>query len=1438
MALEVGFSGNGGHSDSDGLYRAVLSQISDAVLLTDDSGEFIFVGGNIESTFGCSESEIRSFGNIKNLFGELSDAVNPPADSGCRKNISAEVRGGTGAVHALLIDVKHVSIGEGTVLYTCRGVSASPEELRMLRSRLKTARELINAVPVPIFYKDAQGVYLGCNTAFEKLMGVSRECLIGKTVYEVSPDVLAAVYQSKDSELLRTRRVQVYESRLRDVHGRFHDVIYNKALFSRPDGEFFGIVGAIFDTTEHKRIVKALRESEQRFDIIAEAVQDVFWISSPDCDKIYYVSPAYEKVFGKSCGSLYSSPLSFLDVVHPEDRGRLLAQLGQRRVRWESEFRIIQPGGAVRWIHDRGYPVFDDAGRLCYLVGVAGDITERKDAEDALRESGKRLKSILDHSPQGIFIKDLQSRYTFVNSGIKKLFSRNHEKLEAKTSESLFEETVTDRYLRQEKAVLETLTPLTSEEDVPLPDGNRAILSNIFPLLNASGEPYALCGMVMDITERKQVENEKETMVEVLHLINSAKSTRELLKGIACFLEEKFGCDALGIRLKDGDDFPFAWTYGLSKEFLAAESNHERAGSRIEPDADNAPPGDYLCDGILRGCIDPALPTYTQNGSFWTNSVSELQESGTGKLKECRWLAQGYESLAMVPLKVGGDTLGLMQLGFCRPGRLTGRQLVLMERVANNLAVALAHRRAEEALQRAHDELALRVQERTAELMKSNSMLRALGSAQWHYIAGAHPTRFLGSLLEDILSLTDSDSGFIGEVLSGEGGRQYVRMHAFCGAGSTELSRDCVRPHDGLEFDLDTFFGTAIASGKPVISNDPAADPRCMGIPAGHPRLESFLGLPIHRRGELVGIIGLANRPQGYDEQLIQYLNPVVVRCGALVDAYRNEIRRKAAEEALRESEKRFRSIFDNSPLMMHSVDERGCLVGVNKKWLEETGYRQDEVIGRRIEETMIAEADRSEFAAGYYRLWRDGHLKDLTVQFVRRNGSVMNVLINSAITVDPKGHKIGIAVVENLTERKRAEEQIRKSRSMLRMVFDGISEPLLMLDRHNMVRMINRAAKDYYMLSRYSDAIGKPCYAGLLRKSAQCEGCEHPFSAIRGFEGTYERQSAMHPDRLEQVVVYSKQDESGETEATIVRITDITHAKILERQLVQNEKLASLGLLVSGMAHEINNPNSFISFNIPILRDYLQAMLPIVEAHAAQCPGFQLFGMSFPEFEKDIFKLLENMEHGSSRINATITRLKEFVRKREKPEREMVDIRQVIERSVALCLPEIRKKVKSFNVDIADGIPLIYADPESLEQILVNLLINAVHASDKEESTVHLRAIPGRNQLCRCAIEVSDNGCGMDEKTRQKVFDPFFTTKSPGLGTGLGLYVCHNLIEGLGGKIEVESRPGEGSTFRIILYEMGALKSGALTRVSPAAESNAAAPACIPGVSVNGHSE
>ncbi|RJQ60434.1 MAG: response regulator [Desulfobacteraceae bacterium] len=386
------------------------------------------------------------------------------------------------------------------------------------------------------------------------------------------------------------------------------------------------------------------------------------------------------------------------------------------------------------------------------------------------------------------------------------------------------------------------------------------------------------------------------------------------------------------------------------------------------------------------------------------------------------------------------------------------------------------------------------------------------------------------------------------------------------------------------------------------------------------------------------------------------------------------------------------------------------------------------------------------------------------------------------------------------IEERRRVEDQILKGKKLLQSVFDGISDPLMMLDASVTVRMLNRAAAEYFGADS-QDAVGRRCFTALCGQPAPCDSCPIPKAIKKGAAASYERKGLIAPNRLEQVVIYPLHEESVKGRSAIIRISDITDAKLMERQLMQNEKLVSLGLLVSGISHEINNPNNFISFNIPILRDYLGGMIPILEDHAKRHPDFEIFGMPYDEFRQDLFKLIENIEHGSSRINATVSRLREFSRRRDHSQKQQIDLASVIEKGIALCRSQIEKVTHSFEVKIPDRLPPVYADPEVIEQVTVNLLINAAQALDKAASWIRLEVtVEGRRQD-RIIIEVGDNGCGMDESIIEKIFDPFFSTKGTGEGnTGLGLYICQTRLEAIGGRIEVKSRPGIGSTFRVYL--------------------------------------
>jgi PAS domain S-box-containing protein len=272
----------------------------------------------------------------------------------------------------------------------------------------------------------------------------------------------------------------------------------------------------------------------------------------------------------------------------------------------------------------------------------------------------------------------------------------------------------------------------------------------------------------------------------------------------------------------------------------------------------------------------------------------------------------------------------------------------------------------------------------------------------------------------------------------------------------------------------------------------------------------------------------------------------------------------------------------------------------------------------------------------------QEGKAYAIDHRIIRRDGIELTVHEQGEVMYDDSGQPIRMfGTVQDVTERRQAEAQIRLNQLRLQVVFDGIPEPLVMVDRELRFKLLNRAALRYYQADSSEAVVDKYCYQVLKGLAAPCAGCEVPAAVSQGEFRLYERQGAGDPARLEEVFVYPLPNGTGQEGAAIIRISDVTEARMMERHLLQSEKLASLGLLVAGIAHEINNPNSFITFNIPILRSYLQELLPIVDVYARAHPDFAVCRMPYGEFRRDIFKLVDNLEHGSSRINATVAALR-----------------------------------------------------------------------------------------------------------------------------------------------------------------------------------------------------
>jgi PAS domain-containing protein len=225
------------------------------------------------------------------------------------------------------------------------------------------------------------------------------------------------------------------------------------------------------------------------------------------------------------------------------------------------------------------------------------------------------------------------------------------------------------------------------------------------PIRDKDGAIIGSVVIARDITKRKRAEQELEMMVEFLHLINNSKGIVDLVHSAINFFRERSGFEAVGIRLKDGDDYPYFETCGFSKEFVLMENNlcvEDTAGKPIH-DSDGDPIHECMCGNVICRRFDPSKSFFTKWGSFWTNCTTELLVTTNDADRQVRMRnrcnGEGYKSVALIALHVGEERLGLLQLNDRRKGQFSLEMISVWEGLANYLSVALAKAQAEESLQ-------------------------------------------------------------------------------------------------------------------------------------------------------------------------------------------------------------------------------------------------------------------------------------------------------------------------------------------------------------------------------------------------------------------------------------------------------------------------------------------------------------------------------------------------------------------------------------------------------------------------------------------------------------------------------------------------------------------------------------------------------------------
>lgn len=390
-----------------------------------------------------------------------------------------------------------------------------------------------------------------------------------------------------------------------------------------------------------------------------------------------------------------------------------------------------------------------------------------------------------------------------------------------------------------------------------------------------------------------------------------------------------------------------------------------------------------------------------------------------------------------------------------------------------------------------------------------------------------------------------------------------------------------------------------------------------------------------------------------------------------------------------------------------------------------------------------------------------------------------------------------------NILSRRKAERLLRDSElnyrqlsQQFQIILDGIPDGLTLISRDMRVIWSNKGAGNYFN-KILGSVPGEYCCKMLYNRKTVCENCP----AVDAFRtGHYEESIITTPDkRILEVKAFPLKEGGGTVSHVIMLASDITEKHRLRQEAIHSSRLASLGELAAGVAHEINNPNALILLNTELLRKVCCDTAPILQRHLQEHGDFLVSGLPYSEMMQELPHLFAEMQDGANRIRRIVEDLKDFTRAEGTDLDELVDINEAARASIRLIGNSIKKATIHFTADYGEDLPHLRGSLQRIEQVIINLLMNACQALTDRQQGVSLRTwfdeASGRIHL-----EVRDEGCGIPLENLDHLTDPFFTTKREHGGTGLGLSVSSRIVKDHQGTLTFSSTPNQGTTVVLTL--------------------------------------
>lgn len=533
--------------------------------------------------------------------------------------------------------------------------------------------------------------------------------------------------------------------------------------------------------------------------------------------------------------------------------------------------------------------------------------------------------------------------------------------------------------------------------------------------------------------------------------------------------------------------------------------------------------------------------------------------------------------------------------------------------------------------------------------------------------------------------------------------------------------------------------------------------------------------------------------------------DPNKSRIAGVIEYTRDITERKRAEHALIAAEEKFRSLVEQSLVGTYIIQD-GDFVYVNPKMAEIFDYSREELTSGMSHLELTAEQDRP-LAAENVRRRSSGEVQSVQYEFqgLRKDGTKNHIEVyGTSIVYDGKPAIIGTLL--DVTARKHAEEALRESEDRFHRIFSQNDDSIILFRTDSFAIIdVNPAAEELtgYTLRELrgltpSSFIDPADFRSLIDKIPM-DDHSHAFQLNRA-TGTRKDGTTLF------VAIRAKILRLREEFVIHCSIRDSTEKVRLEAEirgtqakLIHTNKMTSIGMLASSVAHEINNPNNCISVNAAMLADVWRDAEPHLANVRSEHGEFMLRGIPFSKMREFAPRLLNGITEGSRRITAIVHNMRDYVREDKSGLHGAVDINRLLQNAASILWHHVHMHTDNFQLTLAENLPLARGNCQQIEQVMINLITNALQALPDKKAGVYV-ATCREEHRGEIIIEVRDAGRGMEKHVLQRLTEPFFTTRTAEGGTGLGLYISASILKEHGGTLEFRSEPGQGTIATVSL--------------------------------------